>query len=363
MVTVKISDTELIRHCTISAIKIEPHNVKYDVVMEAYANIPPENLFRDDLFFKYVVGYSKIQLGNLVGRYDFTLPGGVKIQAADLVNQGKEEVKEVLKKEEISVLDLFCGCGGMSKGLHDAGLNIIAGIDIWDVAINSYKQNFNHLSLCKDLTTFSPENLNNELGKNINIDVIVGGPPCQAYSIAGKRDLLDPRSLLFIEYIKYVNYFNPKLILMENVIGILSIKTKDGNLLINTILGDLHNYNCIICKLYASDFEVPQNRRRVIIIGVRKDLNIHPTEPIPVLLKHERIPVSTVLQPREEIDNSYYLSKRAIIGINNKKEKSKLKKNGFGAQFLNLNKPCYTIPARYYKDGYDALIKYDENNA
>lgn len=70
-------------------------NVKYNVVMEAYANIPAENLFRDDLFFKYVTGYSKIQLGNLVGRYDFQLPGGVKIQASDLVSQGKEEVKEV----------------------------------------------------------------------------------------------------------------------------------------------------------------------------------------------------------------------------------------------------------------------------
>lgn len=74
-------------------------NVKYNVIMEAYANIPPENLFRDDLFFKYVVGYSKIQLGNMVGRYDFTLPGGIKIQAADLISQGKEEVKEV--EEEI----------------------------------------------------------------------------------------------------------------------------------------------------------------------------------------------------------------------------------------------------------------------
>ena len=67
--------------------------------MEAYANIPQENLFRDDLFFKYVVGYSKIQLGNMVGRYDFQLPGSIKINSADLVSQGKEEVKEV--EEEI----------------------------------------------------------------------------------------------------------------------------------------------------------------------------------------------------------------------------------------------------------------------
>jgi hypothetical protein len=70
-------------------------NVKYDVIVEAYANIPKENLFKDDLFFKYVVGYAKIQLGNLVGRYDFQLPGSVKINASDLVSQGKEEVKEV----------------------------------------------------------------------------------------------------------------------------------------------------------------------------------------------------------------------------------------------------------------------------
>jgi hypothetical protein len=73
--------------------------VKHDVIIEAYADIPRENLFRDDLFFKYVAGYAKQQLGNMVGRYDLTLPGGVKINSADLVSQGKEEVKEV--EEEV----------------------------------------------------------------------------------------------------------------------------------------------------------------------------------------------------------------------------------------------------------------------
>lgn len=74
-------------------------DVKYDVIVEAYANIPAQYLFKDDLFIKYVTGLSKVQLGNLVGRYDLTLPGGVKINSADLVSQGKEEVKEV--EEEI----------------------------------------------------------------------------------------------------------------------------------------------------------------------------------------------------------------------------------------------------------------------
>jgi len=73
--------------------------VKYDVIMEAYADILPQYLFKDDLFIKYVVGHSKILLGNLVGRYYFTLQGAVKINAADLVSQGKEETKEV--EEEI----------------------------------------------------------------------------------------------------------------------------------------------------------------------------------------------------------------------------------------------------------------------
>jgi hypothetical protein len=74
-------------------------NVKYDVIMEAYAEILPEHLFKDDLFIKYVIGWSKVQLGNLVGRYDWSLPGSVKINSTELISQGKEEIKEV--EEEV----------------------------------------------------------------------------------------------------------------------------------------------------------------------------------------------------------------------------------------------------------------------
>ena len=74
-------------------------DVKYDVIVEAYANIPQENLFNDDLFFKYVVGWAKVQYGNLVGLYDFSLAGGVKINSANLITQGQAEIKEV--EEEV----------------------------------------------------------------------------------------------------------------------------------------------------------------------------------------------------------------------------------------------------------------------
>jgi DNA (cytosine-5)-methyltransferase 1 len=270
------------------------------------------------------------------------------------------QIKET--SEPLNVIDLFCGCGGMSKGIEDAGCNIIAGIDIWDKAIDSYKQNFNHIAICKDLKILPPEEFQKIYNtEDKKIDLIVGGPPCQSYSIAGKRDKKDPRNSLFMEYVKYVNFYKPKGFIMENVIGILSVKTDKNVKVIDIILAEFNeNYNVIVMKLYASDFGVPQNRRRTIIIGIRKDLNITPPELKPILNIAERIPVKDILLSRDEIDKSYYLSEKAINGIRNKKQKSKENGTGFGAQFLKLDKPSYTIPARYWKDVYDALVKYSD---
>jgi DNA (cytosine-5)-methyltransferase 1 len=304
-----------------------------------------------------------------------------KSQLIELIN-GKnkvvEETKIILSNEEtipqntpiievetktLNVIDLFCGCGGMSKGLTDAGLNVIAGIDIWDKAVESYNKNYHHKAYCADLTQLPPEKFNELYNKeNKNIDILVGGPPCQSFSIAGKRDKNDPRNALFMEYVKYLDYFKPKAFIMENVIGMLSKKTANGEYVIDIIMEQLNrNYNCIINKLYASDFEVPQNRRRTIIIGIRKDLYILPKEPEPIIKSvQDRIPVKNILLPKEEVDKKYYLSEKALAGIANKKGINKEKGFGFGAQMLDFDKPSYTIPARYWKDGYDALVKYNE---
>jgi DNA (cytosine-5)-methyltransferase 1 len=304
-----------------------------------------------------------------------------KSQLIELIN-GKnkvvEEPKIILSNEKtlpqntpiievetkiLNVIDLFCGCGGMSKGLTDAGLNIIAGIDIWSKAVESYNKNYHHKAYCADLTQLPPKKFNELYNKeNKNVDILVGGPPCQSFSIAGKRDKNDPRNALFMEYVKYLDYFKPKAFIMENVIGMLSKKTANGENVIDIIMEQLNrNYNCIINKLYASDFEVPQNRRRTIIIGIRKDLNILPKEPEPIIKSvQDRIPVKNILIPKEEVDKKYYLSEKALAGIANKKNVNKEKGFGFGAQMLNFDKPSYTIPARYWKDGYDALVKYNE---
>jgi DNA (cytosine-5)-methyltransferase 1 len=261
----------------------------------------------------------------------------------------------------MKVLDLFCGCGGFSYGFEKAGFEIIAGIDIWDKAIESYKKNFKHLALCRDLTKYPPEQFFKE--NNIKqIDIIIGGAPCQAYSMAGKRDPKDPRNSLFIEYVKYLDYYQPKIFLFENVVGILSSKLLNGSKVIDIILEEFNkNYNCLIMKLCASDFEVPQNRRRIIVFGIHKKLNILPTELKSFLSKDNRISISKILESKENINSNQFLSQRAINGIKNKKERMLNEGKGFGAQFVKYNQPCYTIPARYWKDGYDALVKYNDN--
>jgi len=265
------------------------------------------------------------------------------------------------------VLDLFCGCGGFTSGLVSAGFTVIAGIDVWEPAIQSYQANFpEHLALCADLRTLSPEQfyttyLSKKLKKDEGIDVIVGGPPCQGFSNAGKRAPDDPRNSLFMNFAQYLSFFKPKAFLMENVIGILSAKTPTGKKAIEEITEVLsEGYNIVISKLYASDFGVPQNRRRVIIIGIRKDLFIAPTEPTPLYPLKDRPAVGAILLPKEEVGKEYYLSSKALEGIKRRKEQNQKAGKGFGAQFLDLAKPCYTISARYWKDGYDALVKYSE---
>lgn len=265
-----------------------------------------------------------------------------------------------------NAIDLFCGCGGLTEGLEKAGINVIVGIDHWDKAIETYKNNHKHEGYCCDLKHFSPTDLDKKYKKirrkNLpKIDLIVGGPPCQGFSIAGRRDKNDPRNSLFMEYVKYLDYYKPKIFLFENVMGILSMKTKDGGKAIDVIMSYLEKeYNCVINKLYASNFEVPQKRRRVIIIGIRKDLNIIP-KPIEIINEHI-FPVSNVILPRGKVPKSYFLSERAIKGIKQRREKMKEKSFGFGAQFLKMDQPSYTIPARYWKDGYDALVRYDDDN-
>ena len=178
--------------------------------------------------------------------------------------------------QKYNVLDLFCGCGGLSLGFEQAGYNVLLGIDNWKDALVTFAHNHkNSDTLCADLASLDPKSVEEKI-KGERVDVIIGGPPCQGFSIAGKRIVDDERNKLYKSFVRMVEYFKPKAFLLENVPNILSI----GNGIVReSIVKDFTKLGFdVACKvLIASDYGVPQNRRRAIFVGLKKgsfDFNI-----------------------------------------------------------------------------------------
>jgi DNA (cytosine-5)-methyltransferase 1 len=189
--------------------------------------------------------------------------------------------------EALTCIDLFCGCGGFSLGMQRAGFSVLAAIDASPVATAAFDQNFPAVPfiLTEDLTTFSPNALAGLLGRD-TVDVIVGGPPCQGFSIArqvdganhGQRLKHDPRRHLYQDFLRYVDFFQPRLFVMENVLGLrnaaggayFTAVQKEARALGRTrgrpgyrVHGQVED---------AWELGVPQKRHRQLIIGVRSDL-------------------------------------------------------------------------------------------
>ena len=173
----------------------------------------------------------------------------------------------------MNVIDLFAGCGGLSLGFEMEGFNIPLAVEKDEWASETYKANHKNTKVITgDITQIL--NLDELLPKNITIDGIIGGPPCQGFSLSGNRDKNDPRNSLFMEFVRFVKFYKPKFFVMENVTGILSMKTKNNENVKDLILKEYNEagYNVKICKLNAAEYGVPQSRIRVVFIGIRKDI-------------------------------------------------------------------------------------------
>lgn len=187
-----------------------------------------------------------------------------------------EKLDKRLIKMNNNVLDLFCGCGGLSLGFEQAGFNILMGIDIWSDALRSFA--FNHKgtkTMTADLSSLSPEVVDKAIN-HIPINVIIGGPPCQGFSVAGKRMVEDKRNELYKAFVRMVAYFKPQAFVMENVPNILSL---GQGVIRDSILVDFKElgYDVEYKVVTASDYGVPQNRRRAVFVGLLKgkfDFNI-----------------------------------------------------------------------------------------
>ena len=177
----------------------------------------------------------------------------------------------------LKLFDLFCGTGGFSKGFENAKnrkYQTVFGIDILPMAVETFKRNHeNAIALCGDIRKARRAEIGEKLKlKKGELDVIIGGPPCQGFSsirpFRSSNDD-DPRNSLFEEYASFVNYFRPKSFVLENVVGLAT--HKDGETIeeMQQCFSKI-GYDCDWKILNAAHFGVPQKRERLIIIGVEK---------------------------------------------------------------------------------------------
>lgn len=210
-------------------------------------------------------------------------------------------------------IDLFCGAGGCSEGLIQAGFHILFSSDISDMVEVTYRNRHEQLGLIQGKNTwFQRADIRNLTGEEIRqhiseleifkdkqipeIDLMIGGPSCQGFSRAGRRDKSDPRNMLFGEYVRVINEIKPKYIVLENVEGfvdmqfmgykgITGIEYPDGSVTPDILRSELNEigYSTLEPKiLNAADYGVPQRRNRIIFIGYRNGLKV-PKYPEPTV--------------------------------------------------------------------------------
>lgn len=224
--------------------------------------------FKDDYYF---FG-NKTQLLKQVGNAVPTL----------LAYQIAREIKR--KTGCYKSIDLFCGAGGMTVGFKAAGIKSLLSNDIEESACTTLKINNPEIPvLCGDITHEEIKDIIEKTAKKGGADIICGGPPCQGFSMAGFRSNDDPRNQLFRDFVDMVKRVNPKVIVFENVEGLLSYQ--GGNIYreVHALFSEL-GYQVEGRTLMANDYAVPQKRKRVIIICTRNDIDINPSElfPIPI---------------------------------------------------------------------------------
>ena len=192
-----------------------------------------------------------------------------------------------MTEERLTAIDLFCGAGGLSQGLHDAGFKVLWGIDHEENTKPTYDANHECEMTVGDIREEEPPDLGLDEGE---LDLVAGGPPCPTFSLVGRSKInsiegrdnqSDERHLLYEEFLRFVDHYQPKAFLMENVEGMLSAENEDGKPVVDTIkeqmrgerqVADLDldlDYSVKVQLLDSANYGVPQHRSRLFFIGNR----------------------------------------------------------------------------------------------
>src|SRR4030042_330821 len=264
------------------------------------------------------------------------------------------------------VFDLFAGAGGFGLGFQLAGYELCLSleIDLWAAETLITNNSNNTTVLNNDIIKYQTKNQIFNACQNVVPDVIIGGPPCQGFSIAGpaqKKDSKDPRNSLFQDFARWVQYLRPQIFIMENVKGILSRRNTNNEKVIDIIektfvkLG----YFVEIWELNAAEYGVPQIRERIFIIGHQLGREIGKPPSTHMLIKSD----AECAQLEQKDGNNRSVEKFKLIKwgqsvLDVPEEHKARKRNGNGEisesaydsnnRRLNPFNPSYTIPAHFY---------------
>lgn len=171
----------------------------------------------------------------------------------------------------MNIISLFSGGGGLDFGFTAEGYNIVWAIDNNKNAVETYKANIGNNIICADINQV-------DIGEIPHADVVIGGPPCQSFSLAGNRNVEDERGQLVWRYIHIIEQVKPKAFVFENVTGLLSAKNAQGEKIIDLLKIAFRDigYNIKQQVMNAADYGIPQRRKRVIIVGLKEGEFIFP---------------------------------------------------------------------------------------
>jgi|LauGreDrversion4_2_1035121.scaffolds.fasta_scaffold181097_2 DNA (cytosine-5)-methyltransferase 1 len=167
-------------------------------------------------------------------------------------------------RQKPTVLSLFSGCGGLDLGFVLAGYDLLAAYDHWAPAVETHNRNSHLLGGTAHKKSLALADGEIELSRLPRADIIIGGPPCQGFSFAGKQRIDDPRNFLYLDFKRIIEFVNPKLFLMENVRGLEAMALEDIKRSFLEI-----KYNVTVDRVRAVDLGIPQRRERIIIVGTR----------------------------------------------------------------------------------------------
>ena len=240
------------------------------------------------------------------------------------------------------MIDLFSGCGGLSHGFIKAGYDVVAFVEWWTPAVTTFLKNHPQAEhLGTDISAIKNDVL---LKYKNKVEIIAGGPPCQGFSIAGKRNPEDYRNQLYKEFLRFVEVIEPKTVVIENVVGLLSMNDYDNEKIINKILHKLIELDYFVSYkiLKASNYGVPQDRRRIIIIAQKLDLYPEPT------IKGKTVIESiSNIQKNINANENFKVTNYILEKIKTLKQGEGIsKKFNFCRRRLIANKPSRTIPTK-----------------